>query len=116
MSGHGPGAHAGERCHDRSRRNEWAETWDRERAYSNQEAQRAADGAARASSRSGALRSLGVLLVCEVFGSRVVGEQYRDVLIPKSGCEKGGNSLLDLNPIGIEAESCCILSCHIHFS
>jgi hypothetical protein len=52
----------------------------------------------------------------EVLGSRVVGEQYRDVLIPESGCEKGGDSLFDLNPVGIKTKCCCVLSCHIHFS
>jgi hypothetical protein len=36
--------------------------------------------------------------------------------MPESGREKGDNSLLDLDLIGIEAECCGILSCHIHVS
>jgi hypothetical protein len=33
--------------------------------------------------------------------------------MPESGCKKCIDSLLDLHPIGIEAECCRILSCHM---
>src|ERR1035441_5198310 len=107
------GAHTGQRRHDRSRRDERAEARNRQRADANQEAQRTADDATRTCSRTGALRSLGALLVREVFGSLVVGKQNRNVLMPESGCKKCIDSLLDLHPIGIEAECCRILSCHM---
>src|ERR1035437_6334620 len=105
--------YAGECCHDRSRGNKWAEARNRQRPYANQKAKRTADGATRTCPRSDALRSLGVLLVCGVFRPIVAGEQYGNVLMPKSGCEKGDNSLLDLNLIGIDAECCRVLSCHM---
>src|ERR1017187_3951649 len=67
--------HTGQRRHDRCRRDERAEAWNGQRPDSNQEAQRTADDATRTCSRTGALRSLGALLVREVFGSLVVGKQ-----------------------------------------
>lgn len=108
--------YAGERRHDRSGRNKWAETRNCERPYANEKAKRAADGSTSTCSRRDALRSLGVLLVRKVFGSLVAGEQYGNVLVPESGCEQGDNSLLDLSPLGIEAECCRVLSCHMDVS
>jgi hypothetical protein len=71
-----------------------------------------ADGSARTYSCRGAFRSFGVLLVCKILASLVVGEEYRNVLIPELSRSKGINALLDLNPIGVDAKCRRILSSH----
>src|ERR1017187_7687588 len=75
------GAHTGQRRHDRYRRDERAEAWNGQRPDSNLEVQRTADAATRTCPRNGALRSLGALLVREIFGSLLVGKQNRNVIM-----------------------------------
>jgi len=102
--------HAGQSRHDRSGRDKWAESGNRQRAQSDEEAKSASERSAGANTSGNALRGFCVFLVREVFAPCIVGEQYRDVFIPEVRREQGFNSQLDLPPVGIETECCYIFS------